>query len=71
MKKKLMAMTLSICMATGALTGCGNTSSQPTTGDTQLNTETTEQQIPERDFTFGFSYMSYSEKNSKGDAGNL
>lgn len=42
MKKKLMAMTLSICMATGALTGCGNTSSQPTTGDTQLNTETTE-----------------------------
>lgn len=65
MKKKLMAMTLSICMATGALTGCGNTSSQPTTGDTQLNTETTEQQIPERDFTFGFSYMSYSDDLGK------
>lgn len=65
MKKKLMAMTLSICMATGALTGCGNTSSQPTTGDTQLNTETTEQQIPEMDFTFGFSYMSYSDDLGK------
>lgn len=66
MKKKLMAMTLLVCMMAGTLTACGNTSTQNSATDAQASTgNSEEQQIPERDFTFGFSYMSYSDALGK------
>ena len=73
MKKKLIAMTLLLCLTTGALTACGDNSAQSTGEEAFQNTEEGEVQDAEeeaaetvqRDFTFGFNYMSYSDALGK------
>lgn len=59
MKKRIISALLIAAMAVGLLAGCSDSSEDA--GNTENTDASSEEGATDRDFTFGFNYMSYSD----------